>query len=242
MSKILVLAPSGFGKTTAIAKINNEKLGINHVGLNPTETFVISATSKDFPFKIKENEYTICDNSKPPVKGNRYITNNGIVIANIIKYIIENRPEIKNVVIDDMNYIMQDNYMQKSLSKGYDIFKEIGYNFYQIFEAMELSNKINFFCLAHYEEYRDSSLDTISYRFKTVGKMVTDYITPEGKFNIVLFGKQYINLETKKIEKVFVTNFDGQYPAKSPIEMFEDTYIPNDFGIVEQAIKNYYQN
>ena len=41
-----------------------------------------------------------------------------------------------------------------------------------IFTAMEGSNTINFFMLAHYEEFKDSSADTISYRFKTVGKMV----------------------------------------------------------------------
>lgn len=241
MSKILVLAPSGFGKSTSIGKIDSEKANIHHIGLDPNETFIITATSKDLPFK-QNSEYKICETGKPPIDGKRYVSNNGVEIAKVIKFIIAKRPEIKNIVIDDANYILQDSYMQKALSKGYDIFKEIGYNFYQIFEAMEMSNTINFYVLAHYEEYRDSSLDTISYRFKTVGKMTQDYITPEGKFNIVLYGKQSVNLETKQIEKVFVTNFDGQFPAKSPIEMFDELYISNDLGIVNNAINNYYNN
>jgi hypothetical protein len=37
----------------------------------------------------------------------------------------------------------------------------------------------------------------------------------------------------------FVTNNDGQYPAKSPIGMFNELYIPNDLGVVSEIIDNY---
>lgn len=70
--------------------------------------------------------------------------------------------------------------------------------------------------------------------------MTQDYITPEGKFDIVLFGKQTYNEQTKKAEKVFVTNYDGQFPAKSPVGMFEKTHIPNDLGYVLEKINEYY--
>ena len=46
MSRILVLAKSGFGKTFSMGKV--EELG--HVGLNPKETYVISVTSKPLTF------------------------------------------------------------------------------------------------------------------------------------------------------------------------------------------------
>ena len=33
-----------------------------------------------------------------------------------------------------------------------------------------------------------------------------------------------------------------EIPAKSPAEMFEEDFIPNDLGIVVEAMKNYYEN
>lgn len=70
--------------------------------------------------------------------------------------------------------------------------------------------------------------------------MTQDYITPEGKFDIVLFGKQTYDEQTKKVTKQFVTNFDGQFPSKSAPEMFEDLYIPNDLGFIVEKVNKYY--
>lgn len=170
MAKTLVLAASGFGKSSSFGSI--PELGIK--GLNPKTTFVISATSKPLPFKGSGRIYKIMDPENPPIaeNGNRLISNNGHFIAKTISYILMNRPEITDIVIDDANYIMQDYYMANAMKKGYDTFKEIGASMHAIFTAMEGSNTVNFFMLAHYEEFRDSSADTISYRFKTVGKMV----------------------------------------------------------------------
>lgn len=240
MGKILILAPSGFGKTTSIG--NLPELGIE--GLNPKETFVISATSKPLPFRGSSKVYKVVDPLSPPTveNGNRLISNSGPFIAKTINFILANRSEIKSIVIDDANYIMQDYYMTNASKKGYDTFKEIGASMNAVFTAMETSSTVNFYMMAHYEEYRDSNEDTISYRFKTVGKMVQDYITPEGKFDVVLFGKQSFDEQTKKISKEFVTNFDGRFPAKTPVGMFKELYIPNDLGYVEKAVRAYYED
>jgi hypothetical protein len=234
MAKVLILAPSGLGKSTSIGNI--PELGIT--GLKPEETFIISATSKPLPFKGSQKNYPVGKPNDADIR--RYISNDGEKVAAAIKYIIENKKEVINIVVDDSNYIMQDYYMANSLKKGYDTFKEIGKFMDAVFNAMEQTEKINFFMLAHYEEFKDSSADTISYRFKTVGKMVNDYITPEGKFDIVLYGRQSYSEQDKKVTKQFVTNYDGQFPAKSPVGMFKDLYIPNDLGVVKQTIDEYY--
>lgn len=65
------------------------------------------------------------------------------------------------------------------------------------------------------------------------------YITPEGKFEIVLYGKTLFDNKEKKSVRVFVTNFDGEYPSKSPVGMF-DLYIPNDLGYVIDKVEEYY--
>lgn len=240
MAKILVLGPSGSGKSSSIYK--SEKLGIK--GLNPEETFIITATSKPLPVKGGSKLYKVCDITKAPTKenGNRLITNSGTIVAKTMTYISNNRSEIKNIVVDDTNYIMQDYYMANASKKGYDTFKEIGMDFYAIFAAADnLRPDINFIMLAHCEEYKDSNTDSISFRFKTVGKMVTDYLTPEGKFENVFFTKQVFNQQDKKVEKFFVTNYDGQYPAHCAADIFDDIYIPNDLGYVVEKI-NQFQN
>ena len=64
------------------------------------------------------------------------------------------------------------------------------------------------------------------------------YIMPEGKFEIVLYGRSYFDEKEKKSIREFVTNNDGVYPSKSPIGMF-DLYIPNDLGLVVEKIDEY---
>lgn len=237
MSKILVLAKSGFGKSTSLGKIPEYDIK----GLNPEETFIISTTSKPLPFRKSGEMYKIVNQGLPPTKenGNRFISNDSAKITKVISFVQDNRPEIKNIVIDDLNYVMQDLYMQQSLKSGFDVFKKIGKAMDDIFTIMEKDETRNYICLAHFEEYKDSNADTISFRFKTVGKMVSDYITPEGKFDIVLFGKQSIG-EDKKVVKNFITNYDGEYPSKSPVGMFDEIYVPNDLGYVIDKVNEYY--
>jgi hypothetical protein len=69
--------------------------------------------------------------------------------------------------------------------------------------------------------------------------MVDQYICPEGKFEIVLYGKASYNEKEKKSIREFVTNDDGIYPAKSPVGMF-DLYMPNDLGLVVEKVAEYY--
>ena len=47
MAKILILAKSGFGKSTSIGEI--PELGIK--GLDPKETYLISCVNKPLPFR-----------------------------------------------------------------------------------------------------------------------------------------------------------------------------------------------
>ena len=251
MSKILILAETGFGKTSSIGPINMETFnaaGIPQteiIGLNPTQTFIISASDKNLPIPGWKKFYTRVDAQEfiKTGKGNFVCTNDAGNIQKILALVNGFKPEIVNIILDDTNYIMQDYYMGKALTTGYDVFKKIGSFMGLIFNEIEKisASKKNFIMMAHMEEYKNSNLDTLSYRFKTVGKMVNDYITPEGKFEIVLFGKQSLaNTDGgMKVVKQFVTNFDGQYPAKSPIGMFNSLYVPNDLGFVLNAVTKY---
>lgn len=111
-----------------------------------------------------------------------------------------------------------------------------------IFDAInQIPDNKNMICLAHYEEYKDKNGDSVSFKYKSTGSMVDAYITPEGKYEIVLFGKTSYKEAEKKSVREFVTNDDGVYPAKSPVGMFDELYIPNDLGYVVAKANAYYQ-
>lgn len=167
MPKILILAESGFGKTTSIGPIPELKIK----GLDPLKTFIITCTNKGLPIPKWKQFYTT---ATPDGKGN--FVQNAARFPEKIPVIIATaaaNKEIENIILDDANYIMQDYYMGKAISTGFDVFKKIGLFMGNIFTAMDnVGDNKNFFVMAHHEEYRNSNLDTVSFRFKTVGKMV----------------------------------------------------------------------
>ena len=70
--------------------------------------------------------------------------------------------------------------------------------------------------------------------FKTIGKMLDNYVTLEGKFTIVL------KTVVKDGEYFFSTQNNGQDTVKSPMGLFEYPLIPNDLKAVDTAIREYY--
>lgn len=141
MSKILVLARSGFGKSTSLGNI--PELGIE--GLNPEQTFLISCVNKPLPFKGSNKKYipitfdslkkdgkyiiTPSDSTKAAqlksemikimATGNRLITQDAQDIYYAIG-ILNKAKQYINIVIDDLNYISQDYFMKNALKGGWD--------------------------------------------------------------------------------------------------------------------------
>lgn len=238
----MVLAESGFGKTTSVGK--NDALNIK--GLNPEETLIIQSTKKGLPFPgNKKNYKTVGIVERDGVKrleGNLYFAENAVKAVNIVNQFLKHRPEIKNFVFDDFNFYMQDFYMAESKSKKnqYITFNDIGgqtYDFFGIFDVISEADK-NAIVLAHAEIYEDLE-HRKRFKMKTIGKMVDQYVTPEGRFEIVLLGKVVFNQDTNTVKKYFVTKDDGIFNAKTPYGMFEDTYINNDLGLVLDMIDKF---
>lgn len=235
MSRILVLAKSGFGKTFSIGSIPE----IDHEGLNPKETYIISVTSKPLTFPKSRELYRVAQKGKI-ASGNRYISNDPEEIATLIEQLLAS--PYKNVLVDDFNYLMQDYYMDNALKTGWDCPKKIGYFMGKIFTAIEKygdSDK-NIIILAHGEEVPQQDGRTY-LKMKTTGKMVDEYVTPEGKFDVTLVGRSRYDALQKKVIKEYVTNEDEFTSSpKSPYGMFDSLYIPNDLGLVIKAVNEYY--
>lgn len=242
MARILCLAASGFGKSTGTAKIKDEKLGIDFIGLDPSESYIISVTSKPLPYKGSNNVWPVTTSDQLR-QGRRIITNDAEVIASTIRTLFES--PVKNLVIDDFNYIMQDWYMANALRTGWDAPKTIGYKMGLIFDAVELFKdpSKNVIVLAHGEDVPSTDGSARKYtKMKTTGKMVDEYVTPEGKFDVTLVGRSRWDTKNARSIKEYVTNEDSQYSSpKSPIGMFEELYISNDLGYVVQKVNEYYK-
>ena len=233
--KALILAKSGFGKSTSIGEI--PEFGLK--GLDPKVTYLISCVNKPLPFRRGGSKYRVTTLGEIG-KGNRIITNEAKEVAQIIEMLASPQSPFTNIVLDDMNYISQDFYMKNALKGGWDTPKQIGYGMGLIFDAINLvPENRNMICLAHYEEYKDRNGDSISYKYKSTGNMIDSYITPECKFEVVLYGKSSFDSKERRSIREFVTNDDGVYPAKSPVGMFP-LYIPNDLGLVVEKAQEYY--
>jgi hypothetical protein len=115
MGKILVLAKSGFGKSTSIGEIPE----LNLKGLNPKETYIISCVNKPLPFRGANSKYIITDVNNI-AKGNRIITNQSEDVAKVITMLANPNSPFKNIILDDMNYMSQDYYMKNALKGGWD--------------------------------------------------------------------------------------------------------------------------
>ena len=178
--------------------------------------------------------------TKGVIKGNRVIERNPEMVALILMKLVGT--PFKNIIVDDTNYLMQDWYMDNALKSGWDAPKKIGYFMGRLFAAIERYENIsqNVFILAHGENVEGKD-GRIYVKFKTTGKMVDEYVTPEGLFDITLVGKSRWDAGSKKVIKEYITNEDEFCSSpKSTYGMFEELYIPNDLGYVVQNINKFY--
>jgi len=141
-------------------------------------------------------------------------------------------PKIKqpSIVIDDATYLMVDQFMANAQVKGYDKYTMIAYNFVNLIEVARRlpEDKVVYF-LGHIDQADDGR-----EHFKTIGKMIDNYVTLEGKFTIVL------KTVVKDGFYYFSTQNNGQDTVKSPIGMFDDSLIPNDLKMVDNVIREYW--
>lgn len=212
-ASILIIGESGTGKSTSIRTLNHK------------ETAIINVLDKPLPFKGYRSMYGRSEDGKH----NYLATDNSAKICQSMELISNNRPDIKNIVIDDFQYIMANEFMRKSEEKGYNKFTEIARNAWNVLKkASELRSDIVCFILSH------SSCDDLGkVKAKTIGKLLDEKISIEGMFTLVLHS--VIRDGSYK----FLTNTEGGLLAKSPMEMFDKILIDNDLNFVRTTHEEY---
>ena len=221
---VLVIADSGSGKSTAIRD------------LDPKETFIINIANKPLPFKGWKKSYTMISKDNP--KGNMTGVSSAAGIIKAMMHVNDKMPHVKNLVIDDWQYMSSFEYFDKADEKGYDKFTSIAKNLAQVAKLpKDMRDDLYIFFLTHSEESTDVNGHR-KVKAKTVGKMIDNALTLEGLFSIVLFGKVVKDKEDK-LNYVFETVNNGENTCKSPDGMFENTRISNSLKIVKNAIIEY---
>lgn len=220
---LLILGDSGCGKSSSLRN------------LDPKETFIISTTSKPLPWRGWKKMYTKFD-PKTNTEGNWYQTSKSANILTIIKYINAKRPEIKNIIIDDLQYTMSFEYMDRRKETGYQKFSDIGGDFTDLLRSADvLRDGMKLIFTGHAENVGDAM--NPHWTLKTIGKMVAEKITPEGLFTYVFYAM--VQRDDEKMEYKFLTNTDGEHVAKTPLGMFENQLIDNDLAEIIKTIDAY---
>lgn len=211
---VLVIGESGTGKSRSIKT------------LDPKSTFVIKIIDKPLPFKGGQKLY---EQKEKLSEGNLYVCRHYGKILNILKSISESMPHIKIIIIDDFQYLMSYEFMDRAMENGFKKFTEIGKHAFDILNiSPELRGDINLYLLSHSDTQDGKS------KMKTIGKLLDDKITCEGIFTLVLHSL----IKDKKYK--FLTQNDGAHVAKTPEEMFEEEYIDNDLNFVDTKIREYF--
>ena len=220
-SKLIgIVGATGTGKSTPVKH------------LNPKETYIINVAKKELPFKGAEKLYNLeAKNYKEVDDANE--------ITRLLKTISEKAPHIKNIIIEDSNYIMGFNMLARATEVGFTKFTIMAKDMVELFrEARRLRDDLKVFYFTHPETIEDSG-EIIGYKIKTAGKLIDNQIVLEGLLTICL----YTHVEESKDGTAtynFVTNRFKKYPAKSPDGMFADIKIPNNLQQVVNSIDEYY--
>ena len=220
-SKLIgIVGATGTGKSTSVKH------------LDPKETYIINVAKKELPFKGAEKLYNAeAKNYKEVDDANE--------ITRLLKNISEKAPHIKNIIIEDSNYIMGFNMLARATEVGFTKFTIMAKDMVELFrEARRLRDDLKVFYFTHPETIEDSG-EIIGYKIKTAGKLIDNQIVLEGLLTICL----YTHVEESKDGTAtynFVTNRFKKYPAKSPDGMFADIRIPNNLQQVVNAIDEYY--
>lgn len=234
MSELIgIVGATGTGKSTAI--MQDPELGIT--GLDPETTFIINIANKPLPFKGWKTIFTPLTKEG---KGNILNSDNPSDILKTLDYIDKVRTDIKHIVIDDFQYILAFEFMAKALEKGYEKFSIMAKNAFDILnKGRKLREDLKVFVLTHSEEYQ-KDFETVR-KMKTIGKLLDDKVTLEGLFTVLLYTHSEWDDKAEKGTYFFITNRTNDYPAKSPVRMFDSIKIPNDLGYVSNKINEYNQ-
>lgn len=222
---IAIVGESGTGKSTSLRN------------LNPETTFIISTTGKPLPFRAWKKKYIPIKIEGKNVSGNYYVSSKWDQILKILQIIDKMMPHIKQVIIDDFQYVLSYEFVDRATEVGYTKFSELAQH---AMEILRYSEKMREDCKMIFLTHSENVGDNVNPKFviKTVGKLLSEKVTLEGLFTYIFFTKVSEG-DSGRMEYKLITNNDGTCVAKTSFGMFEDLEIDNDLDEIIKVIDDY---
>lgn len=222
---IAIVGESGTGKSTSLRN------------LNPETTFIISTTGKPLPFRAWKKKYIPIKIEGKNVSGNYYVSSKWDQILKILQIIDKMMPQIKQVIIDDFQYVLSYEFVDRATEVGYTKFSELAQH---AMEILRYSEKMREDCKMIFLTHSENVGDNVNpkYVIKTVGKLLSEKVTLEGLFTYIFFTKVNEG-DSGRMEYKLITNNDGTCVAKTSFGMFEDLEIDNDLNEIIHVIDAY---
>lgn len=215
---ILLIGSTGSGKTTGIRT------------LDPKHTLVLRAIKRRLPFPEAKNFKAVVDT--PEYK-------------DVIEWLKKANASksINNVVITDGTYIMRHEFFRRDKEVGFNKFTDMANHMREILIAVqECRDDLNVIMEYHVEGIQSEG-NVVGYKAATVGKLLDEKYNIFENVDIILFAEPQVT--GNSVNYGYYTNMtqgkSGAYvPAKSPMGMFTDIFIPNDLQKVVTRINEYY--
>jgi len=211
---ILILGPSGGGKSFACRN------------MNPKTSLFISVDGKRPPFSLKEWPRMTAETPNGsfyvPRRENPYGSIKGAIQAAI-------KDGKKDIVIDDSQFLLSNDFFAKAQEKGYEKFTQMGQQFWTLIEfCRDLPEDVIVYFL-HHPEY-----DAVgNIQVKTIGKMLSEKGCVEGRFTVCLW------IDKKDGVHSLISSHPDQSIIKSPPDMLPEK-MDNDFSIVGKSVREYW--
>ncbi len=221
MSKLIAIGgDTGSGKSTSIQH------------LSPDETYIINVAGKELPFRGSSKIYNV-------EKKNYKVVETAQEVLTLLNTLSDKAPHIKNIIIEDGNYLMGFNMVDRATEVGYTKFSVMAQSMKNLIQgAKKLREDITVIYMSHIEEIEDTG-EIVGYKLKTAGKLVDKEIRLDGLFTVVLYAIPETKGETTTYN--FFTNRYKKYPAKTPAGMFSDLRMENDLQKVVDTVNEYYK-
>ena len=143
---------------------------------------------------------------------------------------IANTPK-KTIVIDDANYLITSEFMNKSSIKGYDKYNELANNFWNLINGIKnIEGGKTVYLIMHEDTDENGNVKP-----KTIGKLLDDKVNIQGMFTICI-RSMYDNGNY-----IFRLKTNGQDCVKTPFGMFDDEQMENDLKAFDKVVREYYE-
>ena len=137
----------------------------------------------------------------------------------------------KTIVIDDANYLITNEFMNKSSVKGFDKYNEMGNNFFNLINGIKnIEGGKTVYLIMHEDTDENGNVKP-----KTIGKLLDDKVNIQGMFTIC------IRSMFDNGNYIFRLKTNGQDCVKTPFGMFETDTMENDLKEFDKVVREYYE-